>query len=129
MGNICGKQDDPYAQPGRRVGENTSASSTANSNSKKTVPVPKKVGGPGRTLGGSTSGDSGSAAGADEARRRAAEAAEARAAKGTGKPAGKLQTQLNQQKKQNRNSTLKEASSQEVRNREADEAAKARNWD
>lgn len=125
MGNICGKQDDPYAQPGRRVGD---SSASATNPSKKTVPVPKKVGGPGRTLGGSTSGDSGSA-GADEARRRAAEAAEARAAKGSGKPAGKLQTQLNQQKKQNRSETLKEASSQEVRTREADEAARARNWE
>ena len=70
MGNICGKQDDPYAQPGRRVGSAPAQSSSNN----KTVPVPKKVGGPGRTLGG-TSQDS-SAAGADDARRRAAEAAE-----------------------------------------------------
>ena len=50
-------------------------------------------------------------------------------AKGSGKPAGKLQTQLNAQKKQNRSDTLKEASSQEQRSRDADEAAKTRNWD
>ncbi|KAL2212436.1 hypothetical protein CC79DRAFT_1329751 [Sarocladium strictum] len=124
MGNICGKQDDPYAQPGRRVGSTPGTNAQASNN--KSVPVPKKVGGPGRTLGGASQ-DSSSAS-ADDARRRAAEAAESRA-KGTGKPAGKLQTQLNAQKKQNRSETLKEASNQEVRSRDADEAAKARNWE
>ncbi|KAK0392618.1 hypothetical protein NLU13_2113 [Sarocladium strictum] len=126
MGNICGKQDDPFAQPGRRVGTSPSSNAQGSSNN-KTVPVPKKkVGGPGRTLGGSS--QEASSASADDARRRAAEAAEARA-KGSGKPAGKLQTQLNAQKKQNRSDTLKEASSQEQRSRDADEAAKTRNWD
>lgn len=50
-------------------------------------------------------------------------------AKATNKPGGKLQTQLAAQRKQNRSDTLREASSQEVRAREADEVAKNRHWD
>lgn len=42
---------------------------------------------------------------------------------------GKLQSQLNAQKKKNLSSTLAEASNQELRARDADEAAQARNWE
>lgn len=73
MGNICGKQDDPFAQPGRRVGESANPQ-----NNSKTVPVPKKVGGPGRTLGNGPQEAGSASAGPDEARRKAAEAAEVR---------------------------------------------------
>jgi hypothetical protein len=70
MGNICGKQEsDAFSQPGRVLG-------SAPPPAPKTAPVPKKVGGPPRTLGGgSSTGD-----GSDlvDARRKAAEAAEVR---------------------------------------------------
>ncbi|TQS33318.1 hypothetical protein Golomagni_06343 [Golovinomyces magnicellulatus] len=71
MGNLCGKEERPdnFSQPGRVVG-------TAPPPAPKTAPVPKKVGGPPRTLGGS-SGPA-TAADASDARKRAAEAAEVR---------------------------------------------------
>ncbi|KAL6869250.1 hypothetical protein ACO1O0_000574 [Amphichorda felina] len=132
MGNICGKVEaDPFSSPGRTVG-------SAPPTGPQSAPVPKRatVGGPGRTLGGSGTGGQGAkgaaAAGGgvalpDEARRRAAEAAEARAA--SSKPAGKLQSQLTAQKKQTRSDTLKDASRQELQHREAEDAARVRNWD
>ncbi|KAH6608708.1 hypothetical protein Trco_002054 [Trichoderma cornu-damae] len=121
MGNICGKAEpEPNPQPGRPLG-------SAPPPGPKTSRVPQKVGGPPRTLGGVGGDSGGGSSDPSDARRRAAEAAEARAkasAKG-----GKLQSQLTAQKKQNRSSTLAEASNQELRAREADDAARARNWD
>lgn len=69
MGNICGKtESEPDARAGRRLG-------SAPPPGPKTAPVPRKVGGPPRTLGsGGGGGDSGSDPG--DARRKAAEAAE-----------------------------------------------------
>ncbi|KAL6873176.1 hypothetical protein J3F83DRAFT_713616 [Trichoderma novae-zelandiae] len=121
MGNICGKtESEPDARAGRRLG-------SAPPPGPKTAPVPRKVGGPARTLGAGagSGGDSGSEPG--DARRKAAEAAEARA-KASSK-GGKLQSQLNAQKKQNRSSALAEASNQELLAREADAATQARNWE
>lgn len=72
MGNICGKESktDNFSQPGRVVG-------SAPAPAPKTAPVPKKVGGPPRTLGGrGNSTEGGSTENATDARRRAAEAAE-----------------------------------------------------
>ncbi|VUC36019.1 unnamed protein product [Clonostachys rosea] len=126
MGNICGKtESDNFSSPGRTVG-----SVPPDPSIPKTAPVPRKVGGPPRTLGGGSDGQPPPAFGpADtEARRKAAEAAEARA-KAANKSGGKLQSQLNAQKKQTRTDTLQESSNQELRSREADEAAKMRNWD
>ncbi|CAM1506760.1 Fc.00g064010.m01.CDS01 [Cosmosporella sp. VM-42] len=121
MGNICGKtESEPFSQPGRVLG-------TAPPPNYGTAAVPKKVGGPPRTLGGGAPAEGGSSLAQDDARRKAAEAAEARA-KALGK-GGKLKSQLDAQKKQNRVDTLKDASNQELRSRDADEAAKARNWD
>ncbi|KAL7935277.1 hypothetical protein V8C35DRAFT_279020 [Trichoderma chlorosporum] len=118
MGNICGKTEpEPDAQAGRRLG-------SAPPPGPKTARVPQKVGGPPRTLGGASDDSGGDPS---DARRRAAEAAEARA-KASSK-GGKLQSQLNAQKKKNLSSTLAEASNQELRARDADEAAQARNWD
>ncbi|RYO83028.1 hypothetical protein DL766_005520 [Monosporascus sp. MC13-8B] len=126
MGNICGKSDgDAFAQPGRVLGSAPAQPQRAS------VPAgaiggtasSPKVGGPPRTLGGSRSGGGESA---DEARRRAAEAAEARAQAATSKASGKLGTQLAAQKKQTRNEALKELSNSERRQRDADEAAQAR---
>ncbi|KAI1105226.1 hypothetical protein F4804DRAFT_143930 [Jackrogersella minutella] len=122
MGNICGKADsENFSQPGRVLGAAPPQPERAS--------VPAKVGGPPRTLGG---GGGGSLPGpqessaAVEARRRAAEAAEARAQAATSKSTGKLGTQLAAQKKQTRNETLKEISNSEIRQRDADEAAQAR---
>ncbi|KAM0345327.1 hypothetical protein ACHAPU_006726 [Fusarium lateritium] len=138
MGNICGKTEpEAFSQPGRVLG--SAPPPTAG-----TAPVPKKVGGPPRTLGGGSvpeaSGD------VDNARRRAAEAAEVRKnppqnsnvpwsrdfdarAKATSKPGGKLQSQLAAQKKQTRSETLKDASQEQLRARESDQAAETRNWE
>jgi hypothetical protein len=73
MGNLCGKESDPdhFAQPGRTL---SSAPPPSNS---KTSSVPKKVGGPPRTLGSNSfpSNAEGSAQ-QEDARRKAAEAAE-----------------------------------------------------
>lgn len=72
MGNICGKESksDNFSQPGRVLG-------TAPTPGPKTAPVPKKVGGPPRTLGGSSNEASGDAG---DARKKAAQAAEVSAA-------------------------------------------------
>ncbi|KAI0594474.1 hypothetical protein F4775DRAFT_431705 [Biscogniauxia sp. FL1348] len=127
MGNICGKEDsENFSQPGRVLGSAPPQPQRAS--------VPPAVGGPPRTLGpsatatataphqGSNSSSSGSA---DDARRRAAEAAQARA-QAASKPTGKLGSQLAAQKKQTRNETLQEISNNERRQRDADEAAQAR---
>ncbi|KAI0508396.1 hypothetical protein F5B22DRAFT_404084 [Xylaria bambusicola] len=126
MGNICGKSEsEAFSQPGRVLG---SAPPQPQS-----VPVPAHVGGPPRTLGGASplaeaqaQGDNRAAA-ADDARTRAAEAAEARAQATAAKSSGKLGSQLAAQKKQTRNETLQEISNNERRQRDADEAAQARN--
>ncbi|KAF7560713.1 hypothetical protein G7046_g3420 [Stylonectria norvegica] len=123
MGNCCGKPDpEAFAQPGRVLGASAPPASGS-------VPVPKTVGGPPRTLGGGAApaGGSTSSADQDEVRRKAAEAAEARAkAANTG---GKLQSALSAQKRKSRVDTLKDASDEQVRAREADEAAQARTWE
>ncbi|KAM0564155.1 hypothetical protein ACHAPJ_000364 [Fusarium lateritium] len=120
MGNCCGKtESEAFSQPGRVLG---SAPPPASG----TAPVPKTVGGPPRTLGGGPSAEASSDP--DTARRKAAEAAEARA-KAYAKPGGKLQTQLAAQKKQTRSDTLKDASQEQLRAREADQAAETRNWE
>ena len=70
MGNLCGKAEkDNFSSPGRVVG------SAPAQNKKTTAPVPKKVGGPGRTLGGPSSANT-AAEDPEHARRKAAEAAE-----------------------------------------------------
>jgi len=61
----------------------------------------------------------------EDARRKAAEAAEARA-NAASKPKGRLASQLQEQKKQTRVDTLEAASSDVRRMRDADEGAKAR---
>jgi hypothetical protein len=73
MGNLCGKESspDPFSQPGRTL---SSAPPTSNT---KTSSVPRKVGGPPRTLGSNSSGTNPqSSAQQEDARRKAAEAAE-----------------------------------------------------
>ncbi|KAI0972540.1 hypothetical protein F4678DRAFT_428393 [Xylaria arbuscula] len=116
MGNICGKSEsEAFSQPGRVLGSAPPQPERAS--------VPAHVGGPPRTLGSpAAQGDSSD----NDARRRAAEAAEARAQAASTKSPGKLGTQLAAQKKQTRNETLQEISNNERRQREADEAAQAR---
>ncbi|KAI1756712.1 hypothetical protein F4782DRAFT_483794 [Xylaria castorea] len=120
MGNICGKSEsEAFSQPGRVLGSAPPQPQRAS--------VPAHVGGPPRTLGGggppSAQGNSGDT---DDARRRAAEAAEARAQATSGRSSGKLGAQLAAQKKQTRNDTLQEISDNERRQRDADEVAQAR---
>ena len=68
MGNCCGKEStDAFSQPGRTL------NSAPPPNTRSSIP--KKVGGPARTLGSSTSGPQSSAQ-QEDARRKAAEAAE-----------------------------------------------------
>ncbi|KAK0104536.1 hypothetical protein ONS95_004825 [Cadophora gregata] len=122
MGNLCGKESsDAFAQPGRTLAEAHPASGTQNQNPTASVPKKVVVGGPPRTLG--SGGQSGSAQ--EDARRKAAEAAEARA-NAASKPKGKLGSQLQEQKKQTRSDTLEGLSKEERRLRDADSAAEAR---
>jgi len=123
MGNICGKSEsENFSSPGRTVGAPPAGGPPKSSS----VPAKAKVSsGPGRTLGGGGAAEGQSS---DDARSRAAEAAEARA-KAANKPGGKLKSQLAAQKQQTRWNTLNEASNEVVMNREAEDAARARNWD
>ncbi|KAI0164795.1 hypothetical protein GGR57DRAFT_450585 [Xylariaceae sp. FL1272] len=124
MGNICGKaESDAFSQPGRVLGSAPPQPERAS--------VPAKVGGPPRTLGGSSSSTTpqahaSSSTGDTDARRRAAEAAEARAQATSSKYTGPLGSKLAAQKKQTRNDTLQEMSNEERRQRDADEATQAR---
>lgn len=118
MGNCFGKESsDAFSQPGR-----TLSSSAPPQN--KTSSIPKKVGGPPRTLGSNTSSPQSSSQ-QEDARKKAAEAAEARA-NAANKPKGKLGSQLQEQKKQTRTDTLEAASKDERRMRDADAAAETR---
>ncbi|KAI0851410.1 hypothetical protein F5Y00DRAFT_8671 [Daldinia vernicosa] len=120
MGNICGKSEsENFSQPGRVLGSAPPPQPERSS-------VPASVGGPPRTLGGNPQKQPQDNSNAEEARKRAAEAAEARANATASKSTGKLGTQLAAQKKQTRNDTLKELSNNEIRQRDADEAANAR---
>lgn len=161
MGSVCGKEDkgDNFTSPGRPLG-------TAPPPQPKTAPIPARVGGPPRTLGGGGGGSNGGAPGeqsadAAEARRKAAEAAEVSTpsppswslrrmpqlshgsggtkyanvchlrqarAKAASKSTGKLSSQLNAQKKQTQADLLKDASAQQLRQRDADAAAEARTY-
>ena len=139
MGNICGKEEPDTSPPGRVLGSAPAA--------QRKSTVPRKVGGPPRTLGtgpgtGIGPGEATTSPGdAGDARRKAAEAAEVRTcrtyiyppaslsssetnkrrqarAKASSKPGGKLQSQLSAQKRQSRADTLKQASAEEQRRRE-----------
>ncbi|KAG5985150.1 hypothetical protein E4U55_001119 [Claviceps digitariae] len=128
MGNICGKED-PDPHPPNRI-----LNSAPPSHRKASVPhasYKHRVGGPARTLGTTTTvnaeplppGDA-----AADARRKAASAAEARA-KAASKPGGKLQSQLDAQKRRSRNETLRAMSEQERRTREIARNEDTRSYD
>ncbi|KUJ20614.1 uncharacterized protein LY89DRAFT_448436 [Mollisia scopiformis] len=120
MGNLCGKESkDNFSQPGRTL------SSAPPQNQKPISSLPKKVGGPPRTLGSASTAPEAGGSAAEDARRKAAEAAEARA-NAANKPKGKLGSQLAEQKKQTRTDTLDAASRDELRMRDADAGQEAR---
>ncbi|KAL2122490.1 hypothetical protein VTJ04DRAFT_2945 [Mycothermus thermophilus] len=141
MGNLCGKSsrdDDPFSRPGRRLGDapprptapsasvpSSAAKAKQPSSSSSSAQPPRKVGGPPRTLGG-TSGEASSPGGAsaEEARAKAAAAAEARyqAAK---QNRGKLGTALDKQRALTDAEALRLASEEERRRRDMDQAAEA----
>ncbi|KAI9765290.1 MAG: hypothetical protein M1840_007489 [Geoglossum simile] len=125
MGNLCGKESsDSFAGPGRQLG----SSSPPVSGGRAALPNPKpKITGPGRTLseGARPTGASGGTG--DDARRQAAQAAEERAQKAK-QVKGKLGTQLAQQRQQTRTDTLGSMSAEEMRRRDQDENAAARDW-
>jgi len=119
MGNLCGKESaDPFSQPGRTV-----SSAPAPSND-RTSSVPKRVGGPPRTLGGASS-DTQTDSQREDARKKAAEAAEARA-QSARKTTGKLGSQLQEQRKQTRTGTLEAVSKDERRLRDEETTAEVR---
>ncbi|ROW18264.1 hypothetical protein VPNG_00415 [Cytospora leucostoma] len=118
MGALCGKESksDSFAGTGRRLDSAPPERQTAPLPSNKRV-----VGGPPRTLGGGPGGpgeEGASSSGAADARRRAAEAAEARAKAAEGRATGKLGSQLQQQKKQTMNETLRKDAEEEARRKE-----------
>lgn len=77
MGNVCGKSDpDPFAGQGRTLGSAPTPGQPARAAVPASASAPKRVGGPPRTLGGS--GEAAGSEGPDEARRKAAAAAEVR---------------------------------------------------
>ncbi|KAI9775965.1 MAG: hypothetical protein M1839_000664 [Geoglossum umbratile] len=123
MGNLCGKESsDPFAGPGRQLG----SSSPPASSGRATLPNSKKpkITGPGRTLSENTHAGGGAG---DDARRQAAQAAEERAQKAK-QVKGKLGAQLAQQKQQTRTDTLGSMTAEELRRRDQDENAAARDW-
>ncbi|PSS20240.1 hypothetical protein M430DRAFT_231023 [Amorphotheca resinae ATCC 22711] len=122
MGNICGKPKLAAPDPSAQHDRPSIPSTAPPRNTRPTSSVPKKVGGPPRTLGSSSAAPPQSA---EDARRKAAEAAEARA-RAAKAPKGKLASQLQEQKKQTRIDTLGAASRDERRMRDADAAAEAR---
>ncbi|KAI1345130.1 hypothetical protein F5Y15DRAFT_18254 [Xylariaceae sp. FL0016] len=124
MGNICGKSEpEAFSSPGRVLGSTPAQPTRA--------PVPPKVTSKSTApalqsrSSENNSNDTGAAA---DARRRAAEAAEARANTASSKQSGPLGSKLAAQKKQTRNDTLQEVSYNERRTRDADEAAQARTY-
>ncbi|OJJ63404.1 hypothetical protein ASPSYDRAFT_126887 [Aspergillus sydowii CBS 593.65] len=149
MGNICSRsknetEAEPFARPGRVLGSSADSSAP-----RASVPANAKSKShwqsPGRTLGGGGGGGggggenanpgagTGSGTGAvgntDDARAKAAQAAQKRA-EATG-PAnkGKLGSKLAAQKAQTQTQTLNEVSRDERAARDADGASAARRWD
>ncbi|KAJ2907017.1 hypothetical protein MKZ38_008585 [Zalerion maritima] len=116
MGSLCSKEVDnsPSNRPVRTLG----------SSAPRTAPVPpkkgQKIGGPARTLGGSTS--EGTAA------TNAALAAERRASATAQKPKGALGKALNEQRKMTHVDTLKQVSEEERRRRETEAQSEIRNY-
>ncbi|KAH6854462.1 hypothetical protein B0I37DRAFT_349782 [Chaetomium sp. MPI-CAGE-AT-0009] len=121
MGNLCSSERDPFSQPGRPLG--TAPPAPTSASVPAAAKAPRKVGGPPRTLGGSTSGPSSTGAAADDARARAAAAAEERLQKS--KQGGKLKAQLDQRRGMTDAEALRQASETEQRQRVVDQSTRA----
>ncbi|BCS25757.1 uncharacterized protein APUU_50468A [Aspergillus puulaauensis] len=144
MGNICSRsknasETEPFARPGRVLG-----SSADNSAPRASVPANAKSKShwqsPGRTLGGSGGGENaspgagtgpgtGAVEDTDDARAKAALAAQKRADATGPANKGKLGSKLAAQKAQTQTQTLNEVSRDERAARDADGASAARRWD
>ncbi|KAL2154028.1 hypothetical protein VTH82DRAFT_2704 [Thermothelomyces myriococcoides] len=128
MGNLCSSERDPFSQPGRPLGTTpTTPASASVPASVSSRSAPRKVGGPPRTLGGSprtVGGGSGQTLDNDDPRARAAAAAEARF-QASQKPKGKLQAQLDKQRRMTDPEVLKEASKRERGQRALDQSVAA----
>ncbi|QSZ28817.1 hypothetical protein DSL72_003322 [Monilinia vaccinii-corymbosi] len=126
MGNCCSTSDpSPFNQPGRVLSSAPPKPNAPTAPAPKSN-VPRKIGGPARTLGsGSSAGGRNGSSTQEDARRKAAEAAEARllAAK---KPKGTLGKKLQGEQSQTLETTRKNASAVERAKRDADAAADAR---
>ncbi|KAF7950910.1 uncharacterized protein EAE97_002462 [Botrytis byssoidea] len=127
MGNCCSTSSDPspFDQPGRTLcsappkpAPSKSTLPPSVSASASTVPRTYTVGGPARTLGSGSSGTK------EDARRKAAEAAEARLS--SKKPKGALGKKLQEEQSQTLKTTRENTSAAERQAREADLAAEAR---
>ncbi|KAK7416046.1 hypothetical protein QQX98_005497 [Neonectria punicea] len=124
MGNCCGKtESDAFDQPGRVLG-------SAPPPGPSTAPVPRKIGGPPRTLGGGGGSAQATASSStqDEARRKAAEAAEARA-KAASAGGGKLQTQLSAQQKKSQLAHLNDASNTQRHHNQSSQDTQIQRWE
>ncbi|KAL4741451.1 hypothetical protein BDV11DRAFT_183133 [Aspergillus similis] len=148
MGNMCSSSKNqaepgPSSRPGRALGSNT-----ANSAPRASVPATAKskpkshFESPGRTLGGGVSpnvgaGSSGTGTesgtgtleGTNDARAKAAMAAQQRAEASGSANKGKLGSKLAAQRAQTQAQTLNEFSREERAARDADGTAAARRWD
>ncbi|KAL4752550.1 hypothetical protein BDW72DRAFT_64249 [Aspergillus terricola var. indicus] len=148
MGNMCSSSKNqaepgPSSRPGRALGSNT-----ANSAPRASVPATAKskpkshFESPGRTLGGGVSPNAGAGSsgtgtepgtgtldGTDDARAKAAMAAQKRAEASGSANKGKLGSKLAAQRAQTQAQTLNEFSREERAARDADGAAAARRWD
>ncbi|KAI9644572.1 hypothetical protein NHQ30_006593 [Ciborinia camelliae] len=127
MGNCCSTSDadpSPFNQPGRVLSSAPPKPNPAPAAPKSSIP--RTVGGPSRTLGSTTTtGGGGRSDGAQEdAKRKAAEAAEARL--NAKKPKGTLGKKLQGEQSQTLETTRKNASAAERQQRDADAAADAR---
>ncbi|KAK4131889.1 hypothetical protein BT67DRAFT_444302 [Trichocladium antarcticum] len=113
MGNLCGRESDPFAQPGRRLDSApaTPASASVPTTAHHRKPAAASVGGTPHTLGGSTGPRQATSAStpADDARARAAAAAEERLSRSR-QGGGKLKTQLDRERGKTGTQLLQDAS-------------------
>ncbi|AEO54311.1 hypothetical protein MYCTH_2296764 [Thermothelomyces thermophilus ATCC 42464] len=123
MGNLCSSERDPFSQPGRPLG--TTPTTPASASVPASARSPRTVGGPPRTLGGGPGpGPTSPGRDADDPRARAAAAAEARLQESQ-KRKGKLQAQLDKQRRMTDPKVLQEASKTERGQRALDESVDA----
>jgi len=117
MGALCGKESpassDPFSTPGRVLSSAPAPQTTSS------IPAQRKVGGPPRTLGGSSSPNTDMDR--EEARRKAAEAAMKRDQQSK-KASGQLGKNLREQKTKSQKTILEEEAERRLRERQVSEA-------